>query len=66
MAEEHSKEIEHPRRADRVLLSFIFALLLLVSPLLLLWAGPLSPWYTPFVLWAVIIMLAFILERARA
>jgi hypothetical protein len=43
------------RRADSSVLLLLFALLLLVSPVLLLWAGDTSPWYLPYLLWAVLI-----------
>lgn len=48
---------------DRVVLLFLFALLLLVSPLVAIWAQDDAPWYLPYLLWAVIIALAAWLQR---
>lgn len=45
------------RRADSSVLLLLFALLLLISPVMLLWAGDTSPWYLPYLLWAVLIAL---------
>jgi len=44
---------------DKVLLLFLFALFLLVSPLLQWWAADASPWYLPFLIWLGIIALAY-------
>lgn len=51
---------------DRVILLFLFALFLLVSPLLRWWAADDSPWYAPYLVWALIIFLTFVLQRLRA
>lgn len=56
---------ETDRQLDRVILLFVFALFLLVSPLLLWWASDNSPWYLPYVLWLVIIVLAAWLQRRK-
>lgn len=40
---------------DKVIITFLFSLLLLVSPLVEYWAADDSPWYLPYVLWAGII-----------
>ena len=45
------------RRADSSVLLLLFALLLLGSPVLGLWASDTSPWYLPYVLWAALIAL---------
>ena len=55
-----------PRRhLDATLLLFLFALFLLVSPLTRWWAGAGAPWFMPYLLWAVIIVLALLLQRRR-
>jgi hypothetical protein len=48
---------------DRSLLLFLLALFLLVSPLKGLWAAPELPWYTPYLLWGGIILLALRVQR---
>ncbi len=53
------------RQLDSVVLLFLLAVFLLVSPLRELWAGPGSPWFTPYLLWAAIIALIFWLTRRR-
>ncbi|MFQ5995658.1 MAG: hypothetical protein ACE5K1_11260 [Acidiferrobacterales bacterium] len=45
------------RGLDRVIILFLFALFLLVSPLLGWWAADTSPWYLPYLLWLVLIVL---------
>jgi O-antigen/teichoic acid export membrane protein len=49
---------ESGRQLDRVILLFLFALFLLVSPLVGWWAGDDSPWYLPYLLWLLLIVLA--------
>lgn len=48
---------------DKVILLFLFALFLLLSPLINWWAADDSPWYAPYLIWLSIIFLAFILQR---
>lgn len=48
---------------DKVVILFLFALLLLVSPLVNWWAADDSPWYMPYLLWAAIIGLTALLQR---
>ncbi|MFQ5756864.1 MAG: hypothetical protein ACE5H7_12370 [Acidiferrobacterales bacterium] len=58
---------EISRRLDRVILLFLFALFLLVSPLLGWWASDESPWYLPYLMWLVLIVLcAWLHVRVRA
>ena len=45
------------RGLDRVIILFLFALFLLVSPLLGWWAADDSPWYLPYLLWLALIVL---------
>lgn len=51
-----------PRR-DRLLLLLILALFLFVSPLVGYWADAASPWYLPYLLWLLLIILAARLVR---
>jgi len=53
------------RQLDSVVLLFLFALFLLVSPLRDWWASERSPWFTPYLLWLGIIGLVFWLSRRR-
>ena len=57
---------KHPnieRFLDRVILLFLFALFLLLSPLVNWWAADNSPWYAPYLIWGLIIFLAFRLQK---
>ncbi len=56
---------ETDRQLDKVILLFAFALFLLVSPLLVWWASDDSPWYLPYLLWLVIIVLAAWLQLGK-
>ena len=59
-------EQRDPRRQlDGILILFLFALFLLVSPLVDWWARPDAPWFMPFLLWAVLILLAALLQHRR-
>lgn len=51
------------RLLDRVILLFLFALFLLLSPLKNWWASDQSPWFAPYLLWGFILFLAFLLQR---
>lgn len=50
---------------DRVVILLFFALFLLLSPLRDWWAADESPWYAPYIVWAVIIGIAMRLQRRR-
>ena len=54
---------DHERYFDRVILLFLLALFLLVSPLKNWWAGDDTFWLAPYMIWAAIIALAFWLQR---
>jgi hypothetical protein len=54
------------RQLDLVLLLALFALLLFVSPLTAWWASPGSPWYLPYLLWALLIALGAWVQRSRS
>lgn len=53
------------RQFDSVVLLFLFALFLLISPLRDWWAADRSPWYMPYLLWAGIIGLIYKVSRRR-
>lgn len=58
-----ARHTEGDIQLDKVILLLLFALFLLLSPLLNWWAADDSPWYAPYLIWSVIIVLAFILQR---
>jgi hypothetical protein len=53
------------RQLDSVVLLLVFALFLLASPLREWWAADRSPWFMPYLLWALILGLVFVLARRR-
>jgi hypothetical protein len=48
---------------ERALLLFIAGLFLLCSPSRLFWASEAMPWYTPYIIWLIIIGLTWYLYR---
>lgn len=50
---------------DRVLILFVFALFLLLSPLQQWWAADDRSWLLPYAIWLGIIVLAFLVQRRR-
>ncbi len=50
------REHEH---LDRVVILFLFALFLLLSPFLNWWAADDSPWYAPYLIWGLLIVLTW-------
>jgi hypothetical protein len=53
------------RKLDLVFVLGLFALVLLTSPLLGWWAASDSPWYMPYLVWALLIALGAWLQRRR-
>ena len=53
------------RQLDVVLLLALLAVLLFASPLTAWWASPGSPWYLPYLLWALLIVLGAWVQRRR-
>jgi len=47
---------------DRVILLLLLALFLLLSPLIEWWAADDSPWYAPYLIWGVLILLTYRLQ----
>lgn len=41
----------------------VITLVLLLSPVSRLWGAVDAPWYSPYVIWAVIILLSWILQK---
>ncbi|MGI9304423.1 MAG: UTP--glucose-1-phosphate uridylyltransferase [Gammaproteobacteria bacterium] len=56
---------ETGRQVDRVILLFLFALFLFVSPLIGWWASDDSTWYLVYLLWLVLIVLGVLVQRGR-
>ena len=54
---------EYDQKLDRVVILFLFALFLLLSPFTLWWAAADSPWYSPYLIWALLIFLTWRLQR---
>ena len=50
---------------DAVVVIFVCAAFLFISPFLLVWSVPAAPWYLPYLLWAVVILFAGIVQRLR-
>jgi len=56
----------HIRYLDAVLVVFVIAALLFLSPVVLLWTHEDSPWYVPYLLWLGIIAAAAWVWHRRA
>lgn len=54
---------ELDQKLDRVIILFLLALFLLLSPITLWWAADNSPWYSPYLIWALLILLTYRLQR---
>jgi len=54
---------EHEPLLDRVLILFLLALFLLLSPITQWWAADDSPWYAPYLIWGLLILLSWRLRR---
>lgn len=48
---------------DRVILLLLFALFLLLSPIVGWWAADDSPWYAPYLIWGLLIAFTWRLRR---
>lgn len=53
------------RLLDRVVLLFLFALFLLLSPLVEWWAADDSFWFAPYLIWLLLIGAMYWLQRRR-
>ncbi len=53
------------RQLDSVILLALLALLLFASPLMAWWARSTYPWYLPYVLWLLIIVIGAWLQLRR-
>lgn len=51
---------------DSSVLIALLGLLFFASPLVAWWAGDHRPWYVPYLLWALIIILAALIQSLRA
>jgi hypothetical protein len=51
------------RRLGNVVLLFLFGLLLFASPFTDWWAAAEMPWFFPFFLWALLIVLVAVVQR---
>ena len=55
---------DRSRYFDKVVLLGLLSLFLFASPLVDWWSARDMPWYAPFLLWAVVILLGAMLHRA--
>ena len=54
------------RQSDLVILVFLFALFLMMPPFVTWWATAGLPWYAPYLIWSLVILLAAWLQaRSR-
>ncbi|MCG5499988.1 hypothetical protein [Ectothiorhodospira lacustris] len=50
---------------DKTLLLFLLGVLLFASPLVAWWTRPGMPWYLPYLLWGLVIGLAWLVQWRR-
>lgn len=48
---------------DKILILFLFGVLLFASPLVQWWASGAFPWYVPYMLWGLVIALIAVVQR---
>lgn len=48
---------------ERTLIVVVITLVLLLSPVSSIWGAVDAPWYSPYVAWAVIILLSWLLQK---
>lgn len=48
---------------DKILILFLFGILLFASPLVHWWASGAFPWFVPYMLWALVIALIALVQR---
>ena len=48
---------------ERTVIVLLLVLLPLLSPLLQLWSGDRSYWFSPYLIWAAMILAAYLLQR---
>jgi hypothetical protein len=53
------------RYIDAVVVIFMIAAVIFLSPFVLLWTAPGSPWYLPYLLWAGVIVMTALAGRLR-
>lgn len=49
--------------SERTLMVVLIILVLLLSPVRDFWAALNAPWYSPYIVWAIIIFLAWLLQK---
>ncbi|MDH3354805.1 MAG: hypothetical protein OEL79_06280 [Chromatiales bacterium] len=58
------RESTQPNRfAERTVIVLLLVLLPLLSPLLELWTGERAYWFTPYIIWGAMIVVAYLLQR---
>lgn len=53
----------NPNVTERTLMAVTIILLLLLSPMNEYWASLDAPWYSPYLVWAIVILLSWLLQR---
>lgn len=56
---------ESNRYLDAVVVVFICAAFIFLSPFLIIWSLPVAPWYLPYLLWLGVIAFAALVQRLR-
>ena len=59
------QQLDSHRYLDAVIVVFVCAAFLFMSPFLLVWAYPTAPWYLPYLLWFLVIVFAAVVQRFR-
>ena len=54
---------QNPHVVERTLIALAIVLLLFLSPLSQFWAGAGIPWYGPYLVWGLTILLIYLLQR---
>ena len=58
-----SQPLTKMRVLESTVIAIIFVLLLLVSPVVDWWAGLRAAWYAPYLIWLIVILVTFLLQR---
>ncbi len=54
---------QHPHKIERSLIAVVVVLILFLSPLTEFWADLNAPWYSPYLVWSLAILISWLLQR---